>query len=93
MEEIFDNIIDAEENLEDVFDGITNHTLQDYYALFISEMAFCNYITLKPSMAAKLYVNILNTSVIDPQGYLDKIYKFLFDKTLDAIEKESLDEK
>jgi len=92
MEEIYNNIIDAEENLEEVFDGIGNRTLQDYYALFISEMAYCGYISIKPSFAGKIYVNILNTSMTNVDEYLTKIYDFLFNKTLAMIEKEELNE-
>lgn len=92
MEEIYNNIIEAEENLEEVFEGIGNRTLQDYYALFISEMAYCGYISIKPSFAAKIYVNILNTTVTNVDEYLTKIYDFLFDKMIKAFEREELNE-
>lgn len=92
MEEIYNNIIEAEENLEEVFDGIGNRTLQDYYALFISEMAYCGYISIKPSFAGKIYVSILNTSITNVDEYLTKIFDFLFNKTIKAFEKEELDE-
>lgn len=92
MEEIYKNIVEAEENLEEVFDGLGNRALQDYYALFISEMAYCGYITITPSFAGKIYVNILNTSMTNVDEYLTKIYDFLFDKMVKTLEKEELNE-
>ena len=88
MEQIFNNIVDANDNLEEIFDGIPNKYLQDYYAIFIAAMAFNNYITLDPTFAAKLYVNILNSSLKDPDDVLNHVNEFLINKSIDDLEKE-----
>lgn len=93
MEEIFNNIVEAQDNLEEIFMGLGNRTLQDYYALFISEMAYCGYLEISNAFAAKIYVNILNTTIANPDEYLHKIYDFLLNKTIEAFEKVPVDEK
>lgn len=88
MEEILKNIIRCKDHLEAMYDDIFNRTLRDYYALFISEMGYYNYITISPAFAAKLYLHILNTDILDAEEYLQKIEKFLLDNYVDSVEEE-----
>ena len=92
MEEIFNNIIDAKSNLEEVFAGLGSRTLQDYYALFIAEMAYNNYIEISPDFSAILYVSILNSDMKDIDEYLGKINDFIVNKAIREFEKEPVDE-
>jgi len=92
MDDIFDNIIDAADNIEEVFDGIGNRVLQDYYALFIAEMAYCNYIEISPEFAAKLYIVILSTDIDDSERYLEKINSYIVGRSIAEIEKEKIDD-
>lgn len=85
METIFNNIIDAKDNLEDIIDGIESEYLHDYYALFISAMAYWNVIKLSPDFAAKLHVIILNTGLKDTDGILDKIFNFIINKSVEDV--------
>lgn len=87
MDDLFQNILDTE-YIEEVFDAIDNKSLQDYYALFISAMAYCHFINISQEFSAKLYVNILHTSIKDSESILNDIFNFLINKSINDLEKE-----
>lgn len=87
MEELFQNILDTV-YIEEVFDDIDNKPLQDYYALFIGAMAYYKFIDITPEFSAKLYVNIMNSSIKDTDSMLEKIYDFLINKSISNLEDE-----
>ncbi len=87
MEELFENLFTAE-YLEETFDSIDNKPLQEYYALFISAMAYHNYLVLSEEFAAKLYIVILNSEMANKDELLENIFEFLVNKEIDQLEKE-----
>lgn len=91
MEEIFNNIMEAE-FLEETFDKLDSKIIKDYYALFISVMAYYKYINISPEFSAKLYINILNSSFKDIDALLENIFDFFINKSIDDVEKEICDE-
>ena len=46
---------------------------KDYYALFISSMAYYKFIKIDKDLANALYVNIMNTSLNNTDQMLEKI--------------------
>lgn len=93
MDELFERIISCEDCLEDVYEGLPNNPLKDYYALFIGAMAQNNYIKLTPNFAADLYVDIMNITLLDTDRALKKINHYLVDKAIKKIELEFNDGK
>ena len=87
MDELFENILHTE-YIEEVFDEIENKPLRDYYALFISAMAYYKFIDITPEFSAKLYITILKSTIKDSEQLLDKMFEFLINKTIDRLEQE-----
>ena len=88
MDELFERIYSCEDCLEDVYEGLPSNPLKDYYALFIAAMAQNNYIKLSPQLAADLYVDIMNISLLDTDKALKKINHYLVDKAITELEVE-----
>lgn len=89
MEPVFNRILKAKDNLEELIDSKAEGYLQDYYALFISEMAYWNYISLTPKLANKLYTIIFNTKSMDTDNTLNQITEFIIDKSIEDVFNES----
>lgn len=87
MEELFKTMMETPD-IEMVFDAVGNKALKDYYALFISAMAYYKFIQISPEFASKLYVTVVNSGMTDPNLLLENIYNFLINKSIDNIEKE-----
>lgn len=85
METIFNNIINAHDNLEEILDSLSTKYLQDYYALFISAMAYWKVITISNELAAKLHVIVLNTDIKNTDLVLDKMYDFIVNKIVEDV--------
>lgn len=92
MEELFQNIIETE-YIEEVFDELDNKPMQDYTAIFIAAMAYYNFIEISQEFSAKLYINILNTSLKNTDDLLENIFKFLMDKHISNLEAEINDKQ
>lgn len=87
MEDLFNKIYSTE-FLFDVFTGLNEGAIKDYYALFISSMAYYKFIKIDKAFANVLYVNIMNSSLNDTDAMLEKIDDFLISKTVDNIEND-----
>lgn len=87
MENIFNEILKAE-YLEDVFEGLPDTPMKDYYALFIASMAHYNFLTISREFAGLLYVHILNMNMPDIDSTIEKINKFLINKSISQLEDE-----
>ena len=87
MENIFNEIMKAE-YLEDVFEGLPDTPMKDYYALFIASMAHYNFLEISKEFAGLLYVHILNMEIPDIDTTVEKINKFLINKSIGQMEEE-----
>lgn len=87
MENIFNEILKAE-YLEDVFEGLPDTPMKDYYALFIASMAHYNFLKISREFAGLLYVHILNMDMPDIDSIIEKINKFLINKSISQLEDE-----
>lgn len=87
MNVIFNSILKTN-NLEALLDSIKSNYLHDYYALFISAMAYWNHITLTPEFAAKLYDIIESSKIDNIDVLLDQIYEYIIDNALEGILNE-----
>lgn len=87
MENIFNEIMKAE-YLEDVFEGLPDTPMKDYYALFIASMAHYNFLEISKEFAGLLYVYILNMEMPDIDTTIEKINKFLINKSISQMEEE-----
>lgn len=87
MENLFNKIYSCE-FLYDVFTRMDEGAIKDYYALFISSMAFYKFIKIDRAFANALYINIMNTSLNDTDTMLEKIDDFLIAKSVDAVINE-----
>lgn len=87
MEDLFNKIYSCE-FLYDVFTGMNEGAIKDYYALFISSMAFYEFIKIDQAFANALYINIMNTSLNDTDTMLKKINDFLISKSVDIVINE-----
>ena len=74
--------------LEDVFEGLPDTPMKDYYALFIASMAHYNFLTISREFAGLLYVHILNMDMPDIDSTIEKINKFLINKSISQLEDE-----
>jgi hypothetical protein len=68
--------------------GLDEGAIKDYYALFISSMAYYKFIKIDKEFANVLYVNIMNTSLKNTDQMLEKIDEFLINKSIDNMENE-----
>lgn len=87
MEDLFNKIYSTE-FLFEVFMGLDEGAIKDYYALFISSMAYYKFIKIDKEFANVLYVNIMNTSLKNTDQMLEKIDEFLINKSIDNMENE-----
>lgn len=87
MEDLFNKIYTTE-FLFEVFTGLDEGAIKDYYALFISSMAYYKFIKIDKELANALYVNIMNTSLNNTDQMLEKIDEFLINKSIDNMENE-----
>ena len=87
MEDLFNKIYSTE-FLFEVFTGLDEGAINDYYALFISSMAYYKFIKIDKELANALYVNIMNTSLNNIDQMLEKIDEFLISKSIDNMENE-----
>ena len=87
MEDLFNKIYSTE-FLFEVFMGLDEGAIKDYYALFISSMAYYKFIKIDKEFANVLYVNIMNTSLKNTDQMLEKINEFLINKSIDNMENE-----
>lgn len=87
MENIFNEILKAE-YLEDVFEGLPDTPMKDYYTLFIASMAHYNFLKISREFAGLLYVHILNMDMPDIDSTIEKINKFLINKSISQLEDE-----
>ena len=76
------------EYLEDVFEGLPDTPMKDYYALFIASMAHYNFLEISKEFAGLLYVYILNMEMPDIDTTIEKINKFLINKSISQMEEE-----
>lgn len=81
MDTIFNNIINAT-NLEDILDNIKSNYLQEYYAIFIGELAYWKYITISADLAAKLYIIISNANIKNLDNIIENIDNYLINREL-----------
>ena len=87
MEDLFNKIYTTE-FLFEVLTGLDEGAIKDYYALFISSMAYYKFIKIDKELANALYVNIMNTSLNNTDQMLEKIDEFLISKSIDNMENE-----
>ena len=87
MEDLFNKIYSTE-FLFEVFMGLDEGAIKDYYALFISSMAYYKFIKIDKEFANVLYVNIMNTSLKNTDQMLEKIDEFLINKSIDNMEND-----
>ena len=87
MEDLFNKIYSTE-FLFEVFTGLDEGAIKDYYALFISSMSYYKFIKIDKEFANVLYVNIMNTSLKNTDQMLEKIDEFLINKSIDNMENE-----
>ena len=87
MKDLFNKIYSTE-FLFEVFMGLDEGAIKDYYALFISSMAYYKFIKIDKEFANVLYVNIMNTSLKNTDQMLEKIDEFLINKSIDNMENE-----
>jgi len=87
MEDLFNKIYSTE-FLFEVFMGLDEGAIKDYYALFTSSMAYYKFIKIDKEFANVLYVNIMNTSLKNTDQMLEKIDEFLINKSIDNMENE-----
>ena len=92
MDDLFDKIYTTE-FLTEVFSGLDDGPIKEYYALFISSMAYYKFIKITKEFANLLYITIINSSLKDIDGMLKKIDEFLINKSIDNLEYEINDEK